>query len=596
MSFVPLSYQISVAPQAHLFQVSLNISEPDPEGQILALPAWVPGSYTIRDLARHVTQIHAERNGQDVALHKIGKDRWRLAAGHGPVVVRYAVYAYDRSVRTAYLDDQGGFFNGPAIYLRVLGQDDQAHAVLLEGPVDWQVATALPRQSGATWGWGSFIASGYRALIDHPLLMGTLTLLDFSAGERPHHLLIQGIHQADLQRLGPDLTHICDWQQRFWGDAAFAEYHFLCMTSADGYGGLEHRASSALLCARDDLSGRNEDHYQRFLGLVSHEYFHSWLVQAIRPAVLSASALDREAPTRDLWVFEGITSYYDDLCLRRAGLTTPEQYLRGVGKELTRLLRRPGRFLQSLVESSEDAWIKLYHPHANSANFEISYYNKGAMMALCLDLSLRIESEGTRSLDTLLARLWQDYGRIAKPLPEGQCINLVEALAGPTLAARLEAWITEKTDLPLRALLAEMGIALHLRAANGPQDEGGQACEKTPPVWLGAHWRPHALGAQLRHVQSGGPGEQAGLSPDDVLVALDGVRTTAEQLQPQLDAAPAGAALRVQFFRDDILMETQLIPAPPPQDTVWLESLEDVDEVVLARRRAWLEGTTAESR
>ncbi|MHB8237134.1 MAG: M61 family metallopeptidase, partial [Acidithiobacillus ferrivorans] len=472
----------------------------------------------------------------------------------------------------------------------VLGQEDQAHAVLLEGPEDWRVATALPRQSGATWGWGSFIASGYRTLIDHPLLMGTLTLLDFSAGERPHHLLIQGIHQADLQRLGSDLTRICDWQQRFWGDAAFTEYHFLCMTSADGYGGLEHRASSALLCARDDLSGHNADHYQRFLGLVSHEYFHSWLVQAIRPAVPSASDLDREALTRDLWIFEGITSYYDDLCLRRTGLTTPAQYLRGVGKELTRLLRRPGRFLQSLAESSEDAWIKLYHPHVNSANFEVSYYNKGALLALCLDLSLRLESAGSRSLDTLLAQLWQDYGRTGKALPEGQCINLVEALAGPTLAARLESWITEKTDLPLRALLAEMGIALRLRAASGPQDEGGQTSAQTPQAWLGATWRPHALGAQLCHVQTGGPAEQARLSPDDILVALDGVRSTAEQVPTQLDALPAGAALRIHFFRDDILMETQLTPAPPPPDTAWLELLEDVDEVVLARRRAWLEG------
>ncbi|ACK78692.1 PDZ domain protein [Acidithiobacillus ferrooxidans ATCC 23270] len=591
----PLSYRISAEPRAHLFRVTLSISEADPEGQILALPAWVPGSYTIRDLARHVTQIRAERNGQDIALHKIAKDRWRLAPGHGPVVVHYAVYAFDRSVRTTYLDDQGGFFNGPAIYLRVSGQEAQTHAVLLEGPEDWQVGTALPRQSGAVWSWGGFEASGFDALIDHPVLMGPLTLLDFEVGERPHHLLIQGTHQADLQRLGADLTRICDWQQRFWGDAAFTGYHFLCMTSTDGYGGLEHRASSALLCARDDLSGRNEDHYRRFLGLASHEYFHGWLVQAIRPAVLGASALDREVLTRDLWVFEGITSYYDDLCLRRAGLTTPAQYLCGVGKELTRLLRRPGRFLQSVAESSEDAWIRLYHPHVNSANFEISYYNKGALLALCLDLSLRLESAGALSLDTVLGRLWQDYGRTGIPLPEGQCVGIVEDLAGPALAGRLQDWITARTDLPLPALLAEMGIALRLRAASGPQDEGGEPAEKTLRAWLGAQWLPHALGVQLRHVQTDSPAEQAGLSPDDILVALDGVRTTAEQLPEQLDAVPEGAALRIQFFRDNILRETRVTPTAPPRDTAWLELLEDVDDVVLARRRAWLEGTGAVS-
>ena len=585
-----LLYHITAQPLAHVFRVSLTLPEPDPEGQGLAFPAWVPGSYTIRDLARHVTEIRAERDGREVALRKIGKDRWRLAAGQGPVVIHYAVYAFDRSVRTAYLDHLGGFFNGPALYLRVLGQEERRHAVTLEGPDAWQVATALPRHSGEVWGWGCFAAAEYSALIDHPVLMGTLTLLDFQAGERPHHLLIQGTHQADLPRLGADLARICDWQQRFWGETPFATYHFLCMASADGYGGLEHRASSALLCARDDLSGRQEDHYLRFLGLASHEYFHSWLVQAIRPAVLGASALDREALTRDLWVFEGITSYYDDLCLRRAGLITPERYLTGIAQEMTRLLRRPGRFLQSVAESSEDAWIKLYHPHVNSANFEISYYNKGALLALCLDLSLRLESDGARSLDTLLARLWQDYGRVGKPLPEGQCIDEVETLAGPALAGRLAGWITDRTDLPLAALLAEMGIVVHARAASGPQDDGGQPAEKTMCAWLGAGWRPHALGAQLRQVRTGSPAEQAGLSPDDILVAVEGVRTTAEQLQAQLDAIPEGAAARVQFFREDILQEARLVPTPPPQETIWLELLDDVDAVVLARRRAWLEG------
>ncbi|MHB0874350.1 MAG: PDZ domain-containing protein, partial [Acidithiobacillus ferrooxidans] len=244
---------------------------------------------------------------------------------------------------------------------------------------------------------------------------------------------------------------------------------------------------------------------------------------------------------------------------------------------------------------SEDAWIRLYHPHVNSANFEISYYNKGALLALCLDLSLRLESAGALSLDTVLGRLWQDYGRTGIPLPEGQCVGIVEDLAGSALAGRLQDWITARTDLPLPALLAEMGIALRLRAASGPQDEGGQPAEKTLRAWLGAQWLPHALGVQLRHVQTDSPAEQAGLSPDDILVALDGVRTTAEQLPEQLDAVPEGAALRIQFFRDDILRETRVTPTAPPRDTAWLELLEDVDDVVLARRRAWLEGTGAAS-
>lgn len=586
-----IHYQITVEPSSHRFKITLHIADPDADGQILALPAWVPGSYMVRDLARHVVEIRAHQQGAPVTLRKIAKNRWRVDAVSGPLQVEYTIFAFDRSVRTAFLDDQGGFFNGPAVLLRVVGQEDRSHSLTLNGPEPWQVSTAMPRTSGTTWGWGTFSEGHYRAFIDHPVLMGTLTLLNFEAGRRPHHLLIQGHHSANLQRLGKDLARICDWQQQFWGDAAFSEYHFLCMTSSDQYGGLEHRASSALICARDDLSGRNEDHYQRFLGLASHEYFHSWLVQAIRPAVFSASDLDDAVLSRDLWVFEGITSYYDDLCLRRAGLITPEQYLKGMGQELTRLLRRPGRLLQSLAESSEDAWIKLYHSHTNSANFEISYYNKGALLALCLDLTLRLESDGALSLDHVLARLWQDYGRSGKALPEGDCVTLVGDMTNRATAERLHTWIMEKADLPLEPLLAQMGIQLHRRAATDLKDMGGEPASQCPDAWIGAQWRVHDLGLELRYVQADGPVEQAGLSTGDIMVAIEGLRATQAQFTQQIAAAIPGVRLRIQYFRDDIFCETHIVPVAAPQDTVWLELLTDVDDVVRARREAWLGDT-----
>ncbi|MDX5936509.1 M61 family metallopeptidase [Acidithiobacillus thiooxidans] len=583
-----LSYSIHLEPEAHLFRVTLEIPEPDPDGQVLALPAWVPGSYTIRDLARHITQISAECRGAAVQLHKMATDRWVCAAVKGPLQISYSVYALDQSVRTAFLDQLGGFFNGPALFLRVVGQEQQMHALRITGPDHWQLGTSMPRAAGETWGWGQFQAENYRAFIDHPLLMGTLTLLNFEAGGLPHHLLIQGEHQADLQALGRDMARICDWQQKFWGESPFREYHFLCKARSNDYGGLEHRASSALVCARDDLTGRDPKNYRRFLGLVSHEYFHSWLVQAIKPAVFSASSLERAELSRDLWIFEGITSYYDDLCLCRAGLISPEQYLQGIAQEWTRLLRRPGQYLQSLAESSEDAWLKLYHPHVNSANFEISYYNKGALLALCLDLSLRLESAGRLSLDNLLMHFWKEHGQTGKALPEGEALQQIADLAGTQMAEQLKTWIEARAELPLEALLARMGIALHSRPATGLSDSGGEAAATVPTAWIGAHWQSQPQGAQIRQVLSGSPAEAAGLSPDDVLVALEGMRCTADSFAGQISSGIPGCPLRLHYFRDDVLYETRLTPVAPPQDTFWLEWLEDVDAVVNARRSAWL--------
>ncbi len=592
----PISYSVCLEPEAHLFRVVLEIPEPNPNGQVLALPAWVPGSYTIRDLARHITEISAETHGAPVDLCKIATDRWISAAVSGPLTVSYCVYALDQSVRTAFLDNQGGFFNGPALFLRVVGQEQQPLHLHISGPENWQVGTSMPRDAGEKWGWGSFHAEHYRAFIDHPLLMGTLTLLNFEAGGLPHHLLIQGAHQADLQALGRDMARICDWQQTFWGDSPFREYHFLCKARSKDYGGLEHRASSALVCARDDLSGRDPKDYRRFLGLVSHEYFHSWLVQAIQPAVFSASTLEHAELSRDLWVFEGITSYYDDLCLCRAGLIEPEQYLQGIAQEWTRLQRRPGQYLQSLAESSEDAWLKLYHPHVNSANFEISYYNKGALLALCLDLSLRLESDGNLSLDSVLAHLWKNHGQSGRPLPEGEMLRYIEAIAGLHMRQRLQSWIEEaRAELPLEDLLGRMGIALHSRPATSLSDSGGEAASTVPTAWIGAHWQTQPQGLQIRQVLSGSPAEAAGLSPDDILVALEGIRATAERFADQIAASIPGCPLRLQFFRDDVLYETRLAPVTPPPDTFWLEWLEDVDAVVSARRSAWLGGNTVDS-
>ncbi len=586
-----LLYSVTLDTHRHFFQICLQIPEPDPEGQIISLPAWVPGSYTIRDPARQIVGIRALSGGREAGVGKIFKDRWRVEPVAGPLEIQYTLHALDPSVRTAYLDSEFAFFNGPAVFLRVVGQEEAQHQMVIQGPGSWKVATAMSRVAGDPWSWGTFTASGYRAFCDHPVLMGFLALVDFDAGELPHHLVLAGHPGADLQRLGRDLAAVCSWHQEFWGESPFGEYHFLCMGRQTGYGGLEHRSSSALLCSREDLPPAKPERYAQFLGLASHEYFHSWLVQAIRPAALAGSCWEREILTRDLWIFEGITSYYDTLALCRSGLISESDYLRELGQEMTRLSRSAGEAWQSLAESSEDAWIKYYHPQPTSPNFEISYYGKGALAALCLDLRLRETSRNSLNLDLVMGRLWQEYGAVSRPFPEGEFFDLVNRMAGSGIASELEGWVTSRSALPVEALLETVGIEVRRRASCGPADRGGIPGSGIR-CSLDAQWkRPvHLAGAELGFVLQDGAAQAAGLCPGDLLVAMDEEQCTSDTLQNQLDAVAPGIPRRLHFFRDGRLRQCVAHTRPAPLDTVYLECRTLDEEMSLARRQEWLHG------
>jgi predicted metalloprotease with PDZ domain len=568
---------------------------------VVSLPAWIPGSYMIRDFARHVVALSASSQGAAIGLRKLDKSSWRAAPAEGELRLRAEIYAGDPSVRGASLDLRHGFFNGSCVFLRVHGREQDrcvVHVSPGEHPsmAGWQLATTLRRLTGGTYDFGAFEAGGFEELIDHPVLMGEIGITEFDAAGVPHALVVAGRHDADLERVRRDLATLCAWQIEFFGrPAPMPRYLFLLRLMTEGFGGLEHHASSALVCHRRDLAvpgkaAAGKD-YRRFLGLASHEYFHLWNVKRIRPAELDRCGLDREAYTRQLWIFEGITSYYDDLALLRSGLVSIPEYLEMLGRTLTQVYRATGRRRQTLEEASFDAWIKFYRPDENTPNAQVSYYAKGAMVALALDLEIRLRSEGRRSLDDVMRLLWQTYGREGgQALPEGAFEELAAEVTGLDLGEFFRQNVRGTVDPPVGILLAQFGVRLHLRPAESDTDSGGTPGrrEDRPRPWLGIRTRGSQGRLRITHVLDGGPAQQAGLMADDEIVAVSGWRVDPETFSPLLGRLAIGQPVELHVFRRDELLPFALHTAEPPKDTCYLTVDENAADGALARRRSWL--------
>ncbi len=602
-----LAYRIRPAsPQAHLFDVGLWVQHPAPEGQVVSLPAWIPGSYMIRDFARNLSSLSARCAGRALGVTQQDKQTWCCEPCEGPLELSYQVYAWDLSVRAAHLDTTHAYFNGTSVFLQVAGQEQIPCCVDIQPPKGaeyggWRVATTLPRLEAPAFGFGTYRADGYQALVDHPVEMADLRLIEFEAAGVPHRMAISGRHRCDPDRLARDLARICVCQAALFGGPFPADqYLFLVLAVGDGYGGLEHRDSSSLICRRDDLPRVGEDEpgtgYRRFLGLCSHEYFHLWNIKRIVPASFQPYDLSREVHTRLLWAFEGITSYYDDLTLVRCGCIKPGGYLEVLAETVTRVMRGSGRLKQSLGESSFDAWTKFYKQDENAPNAIVSYYAKGALVALALDLTIRLGTGGACSLDEVMRALWERHGRTGIGVPEDGVERLAQEVSGLELSEFFGRYVHGTEDPPLEALLGELGVGLRLRPSHGAQDFGGlrkPGAQDAPaaPV-LGALYKAQGSYAELSLVPDGSPAQTAGLAPGDWVAAVDGLRAGPDNLDALVARLPAGEPVAVHLFRRDELMSFSLRPAPPPANTCELWLLEDPGTERLARRRAWLHSET----
>lgn len=490
---------------AHLYRVTLTIAQPSAQQQ-LSLPVWIPGSYLVREFAKNLHHLHAQQGESAVHIQQLSKHQWQVDCQAGqPLELSYEVSAYDNSVRTAWLDQRRGFFNGTSLLLRVHGQEAHSHRLQIVPNAQvpqWQLATGLTAIAVDAQGFGTYVAGNYDELVDGPVEMGNFWSGSFTACGVPHRFVVAGAPASfDGERLLRDTQKICEAEINFWGVAPHTNYVFMLNVTHDGYGGLEHGNSTALICSRPDLPrtgvDKASDGYHQLLGLISHEYFHTWNVKRLRPAQLVPYNYDQENYTELLWFFEGFTSYYDDLLLRRAGLIDNATYLKLITKTINQVQQTPGRQVQSVAQSSFDAWVKYYRQDENTANATVSYYTKGSLVALCLDLTLR--QEGTTTLDAVMRALWQRCQGGA--MTEADVLAVLHAQTGRSWEAELQAWVHGTADLPLHPLLAAHGV----QAETDPP---------APAQALGLRVQ-ESHSVLIKQVLRGGWAEQAGMMAGD---------------------------------------------------------------------------------
>ena len=588
-------------PEAHIFTIICKVETPNPDGQQFQLPNWIPGSYMIRDFSKNIIQLTAKDHlGTELSIKKLNKSLWQVAACSGSITIEYDVYAWDLSVRSAHLDTTHGFFNGTSVFMEVVEQAQNPCTVEIKKPSgsqydNWRIATSLETFEKELYLFGLYKAKNYDDLIDHPVEMGCFDLGSFTVNNIQHDIVLTGKHRADMQQLCNDLKVICQTHVDFFGElpADVKRYVFLTMVVGEGYGGLEHRSSTSLLCSRNDLPLKEQEQtkeYRDFLGLCSHEYFHTWNIKRIKPDVYLPYNLNEEVYTEQLWAFEGITSYYDDLSLARNKTLTPEAYLEVLGKTITRVLRGCGRHKQSVADSSFDTWTRFYKQDESAPNNIVSYYAKGTLIALGLDFTIRKATNNNKSLDDVMHVLWNDYGKKNIGVPEKQIEKIATEIAGQDLQEFFDLYLYGTEDVPLQNYLSSVGIEIKSYLSDSVDNTGGvkNTNSVTEFTTLGARIIADPVGAKLTHVFDKSNAQNAGLSAGDIIIAVDNLKVTKSNIEKIIKSYPIDTQVTVHAFRRDELMAFDLKLAKTENETFYLEFTDNPNESTLQNRSAWL--------
>ena len=558
-----------------------------PEVELL-MPVWTPGSYLVREYARHVEQLKAFAHNSDEPLRvtKPSKNRWSIKTNGLPrVVVRYRVYGREMSVRTNWVDDQYAILNGAATFLTDTSAMKKPHRVTLRLPPHWkQSVSALPLLPDA--GPHEYQAHDFDMLVDSPILVGNPDVYRFQVGEREHLLVNVGEDAIwNGAASAKDVATIVREHQRLWGVTPYDRYVFFNVIS-EARGGLEHDNSTLMMTSRWNF--RIRKNYLRWLGLVSHEFYHTWNIRRLRPIELIEYDYENENYFPTLWIAEGITSYYDDLALVRSKLMTEEEYLEALSKQIETLQTTPGRQIQSLQASSHDTWIKFYRPDENSRNSRVSYYTKGAVVAFLLDARIRKQTQNDKSLDDVMRLLYERHAG-----PRGYTSDDFRQLASHVAGVDLGSWfastIDSTSELDYTEALAWYGLEFGDKKKDKESTNGKNTTDdEQPAIWLGLTTKAENGKLVIARVERDSAASEAGLNVDDELLGLGGFRVSPADWQERLLQYKPGEEHRILVSRRGKLRELSITFAKKPTHSWNLHPIEQATDAHANNRNLWL--------
>jgi predicted metalloprotease with PDZ domain len=571
-----IAYEVAMPqPASHLFEVTLRVKNWQSPVLDLKMPVWTPGSYLVREYARHIQDFVAESSTQKKLLmsRKVGKNHWQIETQNlSEITVFYRVFANELTVRTNHLDATHGYFNGAALFFFIPGLEKEPIEVTIVPPISaWKITTSLPSVLEKNH---TFKAQDFDTLVDSPFEIGTHRLYDFEVLGKPHQLAIWGGGNAKPEKIIEDTKKIIEVEADLYGGLPYERYVFLLHLSNNAFGGLEHKNSCSLIYSR--FGFRAKDKYCRFMQLVAHEFFHLWNVKRIRPKALETFDYEQENYTTSLWFSEGTTSYYDLLIPLRAGIYDVKTFLDNLSKEINRFLTTPGRKVQPLSESSFDAWIKLYRRDANSDNSQISYYLKGELVSLLLDLFIRERHNNKRSLDDIMRQMWQQFGKDEIGFTPQQLQEVIESVAETDLSNFFERHIDGLEEFPFDKYLEPFGLQLK------------SVVEEDPCPYLGMRVQAENGKQIIKFVEAGSPAGLAGIDTDDELLAINGMRVSVEQLNERLKDYQVGDIIQVTVFHQDELRTLSVQLASPQPSRYEIVRIENPSNLQKQNLVGWL--------
>lgn len=588
----PIKYKVSIEnPLKHQFKIQITFTPNTDKLMHISLPNWIPGSYMIRDFAKHVLELKAHDKNGELCLTTISKNRFAINHNQQEITVSYLYYAFDMSVRKAYLDQEFGFINPASALFCIDELKHQECLVELIKPnhpliTNWQPASGLSGvEHNECFAWGDYSANNYLELTDYPILFGELDVAEFSVADTPHYLVTVGQHFGDVQRAAQDLKPLCQYHiDMFDGlPQGVDKYLFLTMVTDNGFGGLEHLNSTALVCSRFDILNKDQDiddNYTTFLSLCSHEYLHTWNVKRLKPKEFIPYQLEQEVYTKQLWFYEGMTSYFDDLSLVETNTITQEKYLEILAKALTRIEKGQGQLRQSVVESSLHTWTKFYQQDEGAADQIVSYYLKGTAIACLMDLIIKHDSQGKQSLRDLMNQAWHTYGKNQIGTTQEQLEALFKTFIGQDNHDLLHDVLYNTNKIDLTDAFAKVGVALTYHSQqNGTHLQG--IINDSENNWLGCVTALNNNNLVVKQVLENSPAEQAGIAVNDHLIAIGNFRLNNTNIEKVLSTIE-GETTTIHYFRKDKLYQSMLKVEVSPKFIASLV-VQDADKA-----KAWL--------